>query len=191
VWAVRTAIVRLALGDTLFADTALARVVREQPRRFPDAYLLLGAIAGARRDGVRAAELLTTALAVGADTALARGTRALVEARAGRWAGAAADIRAALAAGRPSLARPFPYPEVGDALAALATDGPPALADSVAVEVAAWRPAWSRAIAIQAAAALRAGRCDAAADAFIALLGFGIERQEGPALVPECRRASR
>jgi len=191
VWAVRTAIVRLALGDTLFADTALARVVREEPRRFPDAYLLLGAIAGARRDGERAAELLTMALAVGADTALARGTRALVEARAGRWAGAAADIRAAVAAGRPSLARPFPYPEVGDALAALATDGPPALADSVAAEVTAWQPAWSRAIAIQAAAALRAGRCDAAADAFIALLGFGIERQEGPALVAECRRGSR
>jgi len=190
VWAVRAAIARLSLGDTLFVDTALARVVREEPRRFPDAYLLLGAIASARRDGPRAGELLTRALAVGADTALARGARALVEARAGRWATAAADIRAAVAAGRPTLARPFPFTEVGDALALLATDGPPALADSVATEVTAWRPAWSRAIAIQAAAAVRVGRCDAAADAFVALLSFGIERQEGPRLVAECRRTA-
>ncbi len=190
VWAVRTAVVRLALGDTVFADTAMARVVREEPRRFPDAYLLLGAIAAARRDGTRAGELLTTALAVGADAALARGTRALVEARAGHWAAATADIRAAVAAGRHTLVRPFPFPEVGDALAALATEGPPALADSVATEVSAWRPAWSRAIAIEAATALRVGRCDAAADAFIALLGFGIERREGPALVAACRRGS-
>jgi len=191
VWAVRTAIARLALGDTLFADTTLARVVREEPRRFPDAYLLLGAIAGARRDGERAGELLGTALAIGADTALARGIRSRVEARAERWDAAAADIRAARATARLSLARPFPYAEVGDALGALATEGPPALADSLATEVTAWRPSWSRAIAIQAAAAVRAGRCDAAADAFVALLSFGIEWPEGPRLVAECRQGSR
>jgi hypothetical protein len=61
----------------------------------------------------------------------------------------------------------------------------------VASEVAAWRPAWSRAISIHAAAALRAGRCDAAADAFVVLLSFGIERQEGPALVARCRGEAR
>ena len=76
-------------------------------------------------------------------------------------------------------------------MAALATDGPPALADSVAAELSVWRPAWSRAIAIRAAAALRAGRCDAAADAFVTLLRFGIERPDGPALVTACRRGAR
>jgi predicted membrane-bound spermidine synthase len=190
VWVVRTAAARLGMDDTLFADTALARVVREEPRRFPDAYLVLGTIAAARRQDERAGSLLAAALDLGADTSVALGTRAHVAARARRWDAVAADIRGAVAATRPSLARSFPYADVGDALTLLATEGPPAVADSVATEVVAWRTGWSRANAIRATAALRAGRCDAAADAFLALLDFGIRRPDGPGLVAECRRGS-
>ncbi len=186
-WAVRVAVVRVALGDTLFADTALARVVRTEPAEHPDAHLVLGQIAAARRDTARARNLLTTALILGADTTLVHGTRAVLAAQAGRWAETAGEIGAALATARPSFRRPFPYAAVGDALAALSVAGPPALADSVAAAVVAWRGSWSRAVAIRAAAALRAGRCDAAADAFIGLSGFGIDRPDGPGLVERCR----
>jgi spermidine synthase/MFS family permease len=188
VWAVRVALVRLAQGDTLFADTALGRVLRQEPRAHPDAPLVLGQIAAARRDAARARPLLAQALASGADTAQARGALALLAARDNAWDEAAAGIRAALATARPGFRHPFPYAEVGDAAARLASDGPPALADSITAEVVAAKPAWSRAYALRAAAALRARRCDVAADQFVALLGFGIERADGPALVQRCWR---
>jgi spermidine synthase len=186
-WTVRVAIARLSLGDTLFADTALARVVRSEPAGHPDAHLVLGLIAVARGDTTRARNLLTTALVLGADTTQIHGARALLASGAGRWQPAAAEIRAALATARPSFRRPFPYAAVGDALAGLSVDGPAALADSVAAEVMAWRGAWSRVVAIRAAAALRARRCDAAAAAFGTLLEFGITRPDGPDLVARCR----
>ena len=190
-WTVRVAMARLAVGDTLFADTALRRVVAREPDRWPDAVLTLGQIAAMRRDTTRAWTLLTRSLAIGADTTQALAMLGWLAARSGRWEAAGDYIRAAIASARPSFRRPFPYAELGDAVARLASEGPPALADTVSEVVVTWRPGWSRAYALRAAAALRAGRCDVAADQFVALLDFGIRRPDGPSLVEECRRNER
>jgi hypothetical protein len=130
-------------------------------------------------------------LALGGDTTQALASLALLEARAGRWEPAAALIGGALGAARHTFRRPFPFAEIGDAVARLASDGPPRLADTVSAAVLAWRPAWSRAYAIRAAAALRAGKCDVAVEQFVSLLSFGIRRPDGPTLVERCRRGER
>jgi len=74
-----------------------------------------------------------------------------------------------------------------EALSQLALDGPPALADSLLEYAVARRPGAARYRELRAVAALRAGRCEEAATVFVALLDFGIERENAPALVRECR----
>lgn len=188
-WTVDVALIRLALGDTAFADTALARVLARAPRN-PDALLVTGLVAAARNQGAVARTRLTAALAAGADTAPARAALASLAARADDWAAAATEVRRILGAAPATFRRSFPYATLGDVLARFATDAPPALADSLLELAVAHRPAWSRLRAIRAVTALRTGRCEAAVEQFLALLEFGIERLDGPALVEQCRRGA-
>jgi predicted membrane-bound spermidine synthase len=182
-WTVRTALVRLGMGDTTYADSVLGRVLVRGPRG--DALLARGVIATARSQP-RAHALLTAALASGGDTAQARAALALLATRAERWRAAADEARGALAAARGTFRHPFPAQFLFDALSQLALDGPPALADSVLEYSVARRPGGARYQELRAVAALRAGRCDVAATVFVELLDFGIERDNAPALVREC-----
>jgi len=183
-WAVRAALVRLGRGDTTYADSVLGRVLARGRRG--DALLARGVIATARSEP-RAPALLTAALAAGGDTAQARAALALVATRAKRWREAGADARGALAAARGTFRHPFPPQFLFEALSQLALDGPPALADSLLEYAVARRPGAARYRELRAVAALRAGRCEEAATVFVELLDFGIERENAPALVRECR----
>ncbi|MBI1967923.1 MAG: fused MFS/spermidine synthase [Gemmatimonadetes bacterium] len=191
-WTVVVARIRLAQGDTTFADTALARVLARDPHN-PDALLATGLIAAARNQATTARARLAAALAEGAggDTAPVRAALANLAARQRDWGEAAAEARSVLASGAATFRRSFPYSNLGDALAQIATDGPPALADSLLEQAVVLQPAWSRLHMLRAVAALRAGRCEAAVEQFLTLLEFGIERADGPALVEECRRSGR
>ncbi|MEX2156589.1 MAG: hypothetical protein WD773_07085 [Gemmatimonadales bacterium] len=73
----------------------------------------------------------------------------------------------------------------------LGWERPPPLADNVLEFAVARRPAVARYLELRAVAAVHAGRCETAADAFIELLTFGIEREDGPALVQKCRGGRR
>ncbi|PYP28988.1 MAG: hypothetical protein DMD55_03140 [Gemmatimonadetes bacterium] len=185
-WTVNAAAILLGLGDSTLADTALGRLVRTG--RDPGAWLLSGLVATRRGQSARAAALLTGALAAGADTAEARAGLAVVAARAKDWARAAADARAALVAARGTLRHPYPREWLGDALTRFALEGPPRIADSLIRAAVTGRDGWSKLHEFLAVAALRAGRCEEAAQQFILLLEFGIERDDGPPLVARCRR---
>lgn len=182
-WGVRTAIVRLGMGDTTYADSTLKRVLARGPRG--DALLLRGVIATARSEP-QARGLLAAALGAGGDTAQARAALALLAVRDSRWRDAGAEARGALAAARGTFRHPFPAQFLFEALSRLALNGPPDLADSVLEYAVARRPASARYRELRAVAALRAGRCDEAATMFVQLLDFGIEPENGPALVREC-----
>ncbi len=69
-----------------------------------------------------------------------------------------------------------------------AIDGPPAVAESLLATATARWDGWFLLHGLRAVSALRGGRCDVAAEQFLVLLDFGIERREAPALVSECRR---
>src|SRR5438094_209224 len=185
-WTVNAAAILLGLGDSTLADTALGRLVRTG--RDPGAWLLSGLVATRRGQSARAVALLTGALAAGADTAEARAGLAVVAARAKDWARAAADARAALVAARGTLRHPYPREWLGDALTRFALEGPPRIADSLIRAAVTGRDGWSKLHEFLAVAALRAGRCEEAAQQFILLLEFGIERDDGPPLVARCRR---
>jgi spermidine synthase len=188
-WAVRAAAVRVAMGDTSYADSALARVLARSPRG--DAFLARGMIAAAR-GAPTARALLRSALAAGGDTAQARAALAMLAGRDGRWQDLAAEARGALAAARGTFRHPFPTARfLTDALSRLAFDGPAPLADSVLGYAIGRRPASARYLELRAVAALRAGDCEAAASAFVQLLEFGIRRDRGPALVRDCRGVQR
>jgi cytochrome c-type biogenesis protein CcmH/NrfG len=75
---------------------------------------------------------------------------------------------------------------LSEALMQLALDGPPQPADSLLRYAVSRRPGSARYRELAAVAALRAGHCDEAAAGFVELLDFGIERENGPALVREC-----
>ncbi len=186
VWTVHAAAIRLALGDTTFADTTLARLAHD--RRVPDALLLSGLVAAKRGENARARTLLSQALTAGADTAEAHAALAALATRAGRWAEAAREARAALAAARGTLRHPYPREWLSEALTRFALEGPPQAADSLMAAAVASRGGWSKPHELLAVAALRAGRCGAAAEQLLLLLKFGIEREDGPALVRRCRR---
>jgi len=190
-WAIRGARVQLALRDTAAADSALRRVAREFPGRFADVDLLLGQIAASRHDAATARAHLTWALTHGADTTQTLATLALVETHSGNWSAAAGLVVQALRTAEPSFRRPFPYAELGDAVALLATNGPPAIADTLSGLLVNGRAGWSRAHAIRAAAALRAGRCDVASDHFAELAAFGIRDFDVRGLLERCRRGER
>src|SRR3989440_643832 len=97
-WTASTAAIMLGLGDTAFVDSALARVLRSGESR--EALLLSGLVALRRGQETRARALLGRALIAGADTAETVAALAFQDARARRWALAAAETRAALAAVR-------------------------------------------------------------------------------------------
>jgi len=184
-WVVRSAAVRLGMGDTTRADSLLERALARGPRG--DALLMRGVIATARKDrGAR--RFLTGALAAGGDTAQARAALALIAGRDSQWVEAAANARASLAAARGTFRHPFPSQFLGEALSRLAFDGPPATADSVLEYAVARRPGAARYRELRALSALRAGHCDAAATAFVELVDYGIERDNASALVRECWR---
>lgn len=184
-WVVRTAAVRLVMGDTTRADSLLERVLARGPRG--DALLMRGMIATARKRP-DARRLITAALTAGGDTAQARAALALLSVRDSAWADAAANARGALAAARGTFRHPFPPQFLSDALTHLAFDGPPDLADSVLEYAVARRPGAARYRELRGVSALRAGHCEDAATVFVELVDFGIEQENAPALVRECLR---
>ncbi|HXM39506.1 MAG TPA: fused MFS/spermidine synthase [Gemmatimonadales bacterium] len=182
-WTVRTAGIRLALGDTAAADSLLTRALARGPRG--DALLIRAMIATARREP-RARSLITAALAAGGDTAQARAARSLLAVQEGHWQEAGVEARVALAAAQGTFRHPYPAQFLSETLMRLALEGPPELADSLLQYAVTRRPGSARYRELAAVAALRAGRCDEAAAGFVELLDFGIQRDDGPALVREC-----
>ena len=185
-WTVYTAAILLGQGDTTFADSALARVLRSGENR--EASLLSGLVALRRGQEARARTLLGRALATGADTAEALAGLAALDARARRWVLGAAETRAALAAARGTLRHPYPRDWLSEALAQFTLNGPPATADSLLDAAVTGRSGWYKLHELRAVAALRVGRCDVAAEQFLELVDFGIELVDAPAWVERCRR---
>ena len=184
-WVVRSAAARLGIGDTTRADSLLERALARGPRG--DALLLRGLIATGRKTQ-EARRFLVGALAAGGDTAQARAALALIAVRDSQWADAAVNARASLAAARGTFRHPFPSQFLTEVLTRLAFDGPPFAADSLLEYAVARRPAAARYRELRGVSALRAGHCDAAATMFVDLVDFGIERDNGPALVRDCWR---
>jgi spermidine synthase len=186
-WTLHAAAMRLTIGDSSIADTALPRIAS----RLPEARLLQGLVAVRRDQRQHARGLLAAALAAGADPAETRAALAAVAARERRWDEVAAHARVVLASPRNSLRHPFPRDLLVDALTRLALEGPPALAESLLVRAADARTGWARINELRAITALRSGRCADAVAQFLALLEFGIERTDGPGLVARCRRGEK
>ncbi|HEV8264335.1 MAG TPA: fused MFS/spermidine synthase [Gemmatimonadales bacterium] len=184
-WIVREALIRLAIGDSVFAAQAFANALARE--RHPEALLMSGLVALRRGEGPRARALLLEGLARGGDTALAHAGLAVLAAQGSRWNEAALEARRALATARGSFHRPFPFGSLGDALGQLAQQGPPPLADSMLVEAIAKQPGWPRLYELRAVVALRDGRCEEAVTHLVELLEFGIQRSDAPALLAECR----
>jgi spermidine synthase len=182
-WTVRTAGIRLALGDTAQADSLLSAVIAGSSGA--DALQMRGLLAAARSQPL-AAMALREALAAGADTGQVRAALALLAARGSRWIEAASQARGALTAARGTFRHPFPGEFLSQALGQIALDAPPALADSLLSYAAGRRPGSARYRELAAVAALRAGRCEDAAASFVELLDFALQRDDGPALVREC-----
>ncbi len=182
-WRVRTASARLAMGDTLAADSLLSQTIAGPERK--EALLMRALIATSRREAT-AAPALRAALGAGADTAQIDAALALLAVRDSRWAEAAAEARRSLAAARGTFRHPFPPQFLTEALTRLALEGPPEVADSALRYAVQRRPGSSRLREASAVAALRAGHCEDAAAAFIELLQFAVERENGPALVRDC-----
>ena len=182
-WTVRTAGVQLAEGDTTAADSLLRVALERGPRA--DALLMRGLLAAARNRPF-AIPALREALAAGGDTAQAEAALAWLLVRGSRWDEAVRQVRGALRAARGTFRHPFPGEFLTQALGQIALNAPAALADSVLSEAVARRPGSARYRELAAVAALRAGRCDAAADRFVELLDFAVERENGPALVRDC-----
>lgn len=185
-WVAHAAAIRIGLGDTTFADSALPRLVKAG--RDPVAWAVSGLLALRRGNTARASALFSGALAAGADTAEARAGLAAVAARERRWDRVEAEARAAFAAARASLRHPYPREGLSDALTPFALEGPRQAADMLLQEAVESRGGWVRFHELRAIAALRAGRCDVAVAQLLLLLEFGIERADGPALVTRCRR---
>lgn len=182
-WSVRTAGVRLAMGDTAQADSLLGAVIDRGARA--DA-LLMRALLAAARSRPFATPALRQALAAGADTAQVRAALSLLAVRASRWEEAAGQARAALAAARGTFRHPFPGEFLTQALGQIALDAPAGLADTLLSYATLRRPGSARYRELAAVAALRAGRCEEAAASFVELLDFAVERENGPALVRDC-----
>ncbi len=192
-WTVRAASIRLGLGDTAVADSMVTHVAAQQSGdRRGEALLLRSVIATARREAPRRARAFAVAaLAAGADTAQARTVLAVLAVRDSSWEVAGAEVRGALAAARGTFRHPFPAQFLGEVLTRLAVDGPPPLADSVLEYAVQRRSAVARYRELRGITAVRAGRCEQAAAAFLDLLTFGMERKDAPALLRDCRRKTR
>jgi hypothetical protein len=155
---------------------------------FPGAALTAGLIAAKRGDPGRARPLLHAVLATGGDTAQARAALGALAARERRWTDAVAELHAALAAAVGSFRRPYPREFLVEGLTQLALEGPPDSAAALVDAALDARPGWARLYELRAVAALRVGRCDAAARDLLTLLEFGITRADGPDLLRQCRR---
>ncbi len=187
-WSVRSAGIRLALGDTAQADSLLgAALARSAGAASPAALLMHGLLAAARKQAP-AATALRAALAAGADTAQVRAALSWLAVRESRWAEAVSEARGALSTAQGTFRHPLPGEFLTQSLGQIALEAPPALAESVLAYAAERRPGSARYRELAAVAALRAGDCEAAAASFIELLDFAVERANGPALVRECRR---
>jgi len=183
-WSIRSAGIRLALGDTAQADSLLGAVTARRGAS-SDALQMRGLLAAARNQPL-AATALREALAAGADTGQVRAALALLAARGSRWGEAASQARGALGAAQGTFRHPFPGEFLSQALGQIALDAPPALADSLLRFAVGRRPGSARYRELAAVAALRAGRCEDAAASFVALLDFAVQRDDGPALVRDC-----
>jgi alkylhydroperoxidase/carboxymuconolactone decarboxylase family protein YurZ len=181
-WSVRTAGVRLALGDTAQADSLLGGTSRNGGADG----LQLRALLAAARGKPLALMTLREALAAGADTAQIRAAMSLLAVRGSRWGEAVSQARGALSAAQGTFRHPFPGEFLTQALGQIALDAPPGPADSLLSYAARRRPGSARYRELAAVAALRAGRCEDAAASFVALLDFALQRDNGPALVREC-----
>jgi len=184
-WSVRTAGIHLALGDTAQADSLLAAVTARSGSASPEALQMRGLLAAARNRPL-ATMALREALAAGADTGQVRAALALMAARGARWNEAASQARGSLSAAWGTFRHPFPGEFLSQALSQIALDAPPGLADSLLAYAVGRRPGSARYRELAAVAALRAGRCEDAAASFVELLGFAVQRDNGPALVREC-----
>jgi len=182
-WSVRTAGIRLALGDTAQADSLLGAMIARNGGA--DALQMRGLLAAARNKPL-AGMALREALIAGADTGQVRAALALLAARGSRWGEAASQARGSLSAARGTFRHPFPGEFLSQALGQIALDAPPGLADSLLSYAAGRRPGSARYRELAAVAALRAGRCEDAAASFVELLDFALQRDNGPALVREC-----
>ena len=204
----------LSLGDSSLADSVLPRLGRAGN---PDALLLAGIVAAKRDQRVRARWLLQglevlqrilaeirVAVSIrpfgGAAQDVLQGPELAVDRADVRGGGDAlrdvmldAEMRRALAAApHPSTFRhPFPRDWLGEALTPLALDGPPTLADSVLTQAMETRPGWPSLYELKGVVAIRLGHCEEAAERFLTLLDFGLERSDGPELVTRCRRGIR
>jgi spermidine synthase len=185
-WTVQLAGMLLNRGESASADSALASLVAG--RRDPDAALLSGMLALGKNQTDRAGSVLEQALAGGADTAETRAALAVVAARNGHWADAAAQARGALVAARGTLRHPDPRPGLTEVLTRFALRGPPGEAQRLLAEAVARRPNWAVLHELHALAALRAGDCATGLNELLELLQFGIESQKGAALVQRCHR---
>ncbi len=185
-WTAAVAAIRLNLGDATFSDSALPRLLR--PGRNPEAWLMSGVVAAQRNQGRHARSLFAGALAAGADTAETSAALAALDARDQQWTAAAARLRMALSTARNTLRHPYPRNLLWAALRPLAFNGPPASADSLITNAAGGRDGWFRVHELRTVTALRTGQCEVAAREFLVLLEFGIEPEDGPALVNQCRR---
>ena len=185
-WNVALAAIGLFQGDSSLADSvfppALARGAD------PRVLLLGGLLATARDQPAQARALLGRALAAGSDSGRVYAAFARLHARDSLWSQTIADVRTSLRGIHNTFRSPFPRDLLLPALSDLALRGPPAATDSLLGEVVAARPGWARLYELRAVASLRAGACDAAAEQFLALLQFGLEREDGPGLVQQCRR---
>jgi hypothetical protein len=183
-WIVPLAGLALATGDTVRADSLLGTLRAPDPR----ALLLSGLIATARNQRGRARPLLLRALAAGADTTRALAALAVLDAQDSLWSQALRDVWGVLAATRNTFRSSLPRDLVAPALEGIALQAPPAAADSLLAAALVVRPGWPKLYELRAAALLREKRCDDAVRQFLTLEEFGLEREDGPALVERCRR---
>ena len=103
-----------------------------------------------------------------------------------RWREAAFQARGSLAAAQGTFRHPFPGEFLTQAMGQVALEAPPELADSLLSYAVQRRPGSARYREFAAAAALRAGRSEAAASTFVGLMDFAIRRDNSPALVRDC-----
>jgi predicted membrane-bound spermidine synthase len=184
-WTIGIAAIALAQGDSSLADSVFPRApARDDPR----VLLLSGLVAMSRNQVAQARALFSRALAAGADSGRIYAALARLDARDSLWMPAISEVRVALRAIRNTFRAPFPRDLLSPTLSDLALYGPPAATDSLLAELVAVRPGWARLYELRAVAELRAGACDAAAEQFLTLLEFGLEREDGPGLVQACRR---
>jgi hypothetical protein len=184
-WRLSLAAIGVILGDTAMADSLLPSLVKDNDAR---ALLLAGTIALNRRQAGSARDLLGRALAAGADSGRAHAALAGLAVRDSLWPAVVTEVRASLRATRSTLRSPFPRDLLNEPLSELALNGPPVVADSLIVEAIRIRPNWAKLYELRAIAALRERACDVAADQFLILLDFGLSREDGPALIAQCRR---